>query len=152
MDKIILARHKNTQYTVNFEGKKYVWAGSKGDLISRREVSRELYDWLSMFTTTFKAGELVLDKKNENIEELKTNILEVEEYEANALSRADIKKLLEGNFKKMEAELNKIENDSTKRFVLEVARECKIESAAKQRFIKEWLGTGVSIEELFPME
>ena len=51
-----------------------------------------------------------------------------------------------------EAELKKIEIDSTKRFVLEVAREIKLESAAKQRFIKEWLGTQLTIEELFPVE
>ena len=52
----------------------------------------------------------------------------------------------------MESELNKIKLDSTKRFVLDVAKEIKIESAAKQRFIKEWLGTELTIEELFPVE
>ena len=52
----------------------------------------------------------------------------------------------------MESELNKIKTDSTKRFVLEVAREIGLESSAKQRFIKEWLGTELTIEELFPME
>ncbi len=152
MEKVVLARHKNTQYTVNFENKRYVWAGSKGDIISKREVPRELYDWLSMFTTAFKNGELVLDEKSENIEELEYNILEKEEYEANSLTRAEIKKLLEGNYKKMESELKKIDVDSTKRFVLDVAKEIKLESAAKQKFLKEWIGSQLSIEEMFPME
>ena len=100
----------------------------------------------------FRFGELVLDETNENIDELKEHIYEIEEYEANSISKDEIKKILEGNFKKMESELNKIKLDSTKRFVLDVAKEIKIESAAKQRFIKEWLGTELTIEELFPVE
>ena len=44
------------------------------------------------------------------------------------------------------------DKECTKRFVLDVAKEIKIESAAKQRFIKEWLGTELTIEELFPVE
>ena len=67
-------------------------------------------------------------------------------------NKEEVKKLLEGNFKKMEAEFNKIDVDTTKKFVLDVAREIKLESAAKQRFIKEWIGSGLTIEELFPVE
>ena len=152
MEKIVLARYKNTDYTVNYENKRYVWYGSKGSIISKREVPMDVYEWLTMNTFAMQNGELVLDSSNENLEELKENIYEIEEYEVNSISKEDITKLLNGNFKKMESELNKIEADSTKRFVLEVAREIGLESSAKQRFIKEWLGTELTIEELFLME
>ena len=152
MEKVVLARYKNTDYTVNYENKRYVWYGSKGNIISKKEVPIDIYEWLTMHTYTFQNGELVLDSSNENLEELKENIYEIEEYKVNSISKEDIAKLLNGNFKKMESELNKIEADSTKRFVLDVAREIGLESAAKQRFIKEWLGTELTIEELFPME
>lgn len=152
MEKVILARYKNTDFTVNYENKRYVWAGSKGNIISKKEVPLDVYEWLAMQTTTMSSGELVLDSSNENLEELKENIYEIEEYEVNSISKEDIAKLLNGNFKKMESELNKIETDSTKRFVLAVAREIGLESAPKQKFIKEWLGTELTIEELFHME
>ena len=141
MEKVVLARYKNTDYTVNYENKRYVWYGSKGNIISKKEVPIDIYEWLTMHTYTFQNGELVLDSSNENLEELKENIYEIDEYKVNSISKEDIAKLLNGNFKKMESELNKIEADSTKRFVLDVAREIGLESAAKQRFIKEWLGT-----------
>ena len=152
MEKVTLLRHRGTEYVVNYENKKYVWPPSKGNIISKRDVPMDVYEWLTSSTTAFRFGELVLDKTNENIDELKEHIYEVEDYEANSISKDEIKKILEGNFKKMESELNKIKLDSTKRFVLDVAKEIKIESAAKQRFIKEWLGTELTIEELFPVE
>ena len=152
MEKVTLLRHRGTEYVVNYENKKYVWPPSKGNIISKRDVPMDVYEWLTSYTTAFRFGELVLDETNENIDELKEHIYEIEEYEANSISKDEIKKILEGNFKKMESELNKIKLDSTKRFVLDVAKEIKIESAAKQRFIKEWLGTELTIEELFPVE
>ena len=152
MKKVTLLRHRGTEYVVNYENKKYVWPPSRGNIVSKKDVPMDVYEWLTSYTTAFRFGELVLDETNENIDELKEHIYEIEEYEANSISKDEIKKILEGNFKKMESELNKIKLDSTKRFVLDVAKEIKIESAAKQRFIKEWLGTELTIEELFPVE
>lgn len=152
MKKVTLLRHRGTEYVVNYENKKYVWPPSRGNIVSKKDVPMDVYEWLTSYTTAFRFGELVLDKTNENIDELKEHIYEIEDYEVNSISKDEIKKILEGNFKKMESELNKIKLDSTKRFVLDVAKEIKIESAAKQRFIKEWLGTELTIEELFPVE
>lgn len=152
MEKVTLLRHRGTEYVVNYENKKYVWPPSRGNVVSKKDVPMDVYEWLTSYTTAFRFGELVLDKTNENIDELKEHIYEIEDYEVNSISKDEIKKILEGNFKKMESELNKIKLDSTKRFVLDVAKEIKIESAAKQRFIKEWLGTELTIEELFPVE
>ena len=52
----------------------------------------------------------------------------------------------------MEKELNKITSQTTKDFVLSVAQEIGLDSATKQSFIKEWLGSALSIEELFSKE
>ena len=52
----------------------------------------------------------------------------------------------------MEAELNKITSETTKRFVLDVAREIKVENATKQKFLKDWLGLELSIEDIFKSE
>ena len=145
MKKVTLLRHRGTEYVVNYENKKYVWPPSRGNIISKKDVPMDVYEWLTSYTTAFRFGELVLDETNENIDELKEHIYEIEDYEVNSISKDEIKKILEGNFKKMESELNKIKLDSTKRFVLDVAKEIKIESAAKQRFIKEWLGTELTI-------
>ena len=152
MKKVTLLRHRGTEYVVNYENKKYVWPPSRGNIVSKKDVPMDVYEWLTSYTTAFRFGELVLDETNENIDELKEHIYEIEDYEVNSISKDEIKKVLEGNFKKMESELNKIKLDSTKRFVLDVAKEIKIESAAKQRFIKEWLGTELTVEELFLVE
>ena len=152
MEKVVLVRHKNAEFSVNYENKRYLWAAAKGDIASKKEVPLEVYEWLAMQTTTLSQGELVLDKSNENIEALKENIYEIDEYEANSLSREEIVKLLEGNIKKMKSEFEKINVDSTKSFIMSVAREIGLESSAKQKFLKEWLGTELTIEELFPVE
>lgn len=148
---IKLARYKNTPYIVNFEKKKYTWAGCKGKSVSIKEVSDELVDFLTMQTKAFENGELtILDiDKNEEAKEYVDNMLEKEKYEANSISKEELITLLTGNYKKMEKELNKITSQSTKDFVLSIAQEIGLDSATKQSFIKEWLGSQLSTEELF---
>lgn len=148
-NKVTLARYKNCDYIVNYENKKYVWAGARGTMISKKEVPQELVDWLMSFTSTFKNGDLTVVDNEEVLSEIENNMVDVEEFKANGMSKEEITTLLKGNLKKMEAELNKITADSTKRFVLEVAKEIGLENSTKQRFIKEWLGSQMSIEDLF---
>ena len=148
---IKLARYKNTPYIVNFERKKYTWAGCKGKSVSIKEVPDELVDFLTMQTKAFENGELTIlevDKNEEAIEYVE-NMLEKEKYEANSMSKEELITLLTGNYKKMEKELNKITSQSTKDFVVSIAKEIGLDSATKQSFIKEWLGSELSTEELF---
>lgn len=154
MESILLERHHKSEFTVNYEGKRYVWAGSKGNMISKKAVPRDVYDYLAMFTTTFKDGELIISESQpkETVEELKDNMYEKEDYEANALTKDTVIKILKGTVKNMEKELNKITSDTTKRFVLSVAKEIGLDNFTKQKFIKEWLGFSASIEELFDMD
>lgn len=152
METVTLLRYKKNEYIVNHEGKTYVWAGAKGEIPGKKVVPVDVYDFLAMRTTTFRDGELVIEAKTkEEKEAMLDTIYEREEYESNALSREEVVKILNGNYKKLEAELKKITSNTTKRYVLEVAREIKLESAAKQRIIKEWMGSSLNIEELFPI-
>lgn len=149
MEKVILERHKIGDYIINFESKSYIIPGSKGKIIGTKEVPYSVYEYLTMFTDCFKDGELVIQVKTNDEKELLSDFYGKEEYEANALKKDDIVKLLSGNLKKMESELNKITSNTTKRFVLDVAKEIKVENATKQRFLKEWLGLELPIEDIF---
>ena len=99
----------------------------------------------------FENGELTILEvdKNEEAKEYVENMLEKEKYEANSMSKEELITLLTGNYKKMEKELNKITSQSTKDFVVSIAKEIGLDSATKQSFIKEWLGSELSTEELF---
>lgn len=151
MNNVILERHKPSEYTVNFEGKRYIWAGSKGDKVGSRTVTSDLFDYLSMFTSCFTDGELVIGEKTPNAKELKEDMYGKEEYEANALTKKEVVSLLKGTQKKMETELNKITSDSTKKYVIDVAKEIGLDNYNKQKFLKEWIGYELSIEDLFDM-
>lgn len=150
MEKITLERYRKGNYTINFEGKAYIVPGMKGSIVGRKEIPYSVYEYLSMFTTCFKDGDLVIKTKSEEEkEELLENMHNVEDYLKNALTKEEVVKMLGYAQKKMETELNKIENNATKDFVLEVAKEIELSSAAKQRFIKEWLGMTLPIEDIF---
>lgn len=151
-EKITLIRYSNIPFTVNYDNKKYVWAGSKGNIVSKKAIPIEVYDFLTSFTTTFEDGELVVDENSELAKELVENIVDKEAYENNAISKEDLIKILNGNINKMKSELEKITCDTTKRFVLATAKEIKVSNANKQKFIKEWLGSTLSIEDLFEEE
>lgn len=152
MEKVVLERHKVGNYIINFENKSYIIPGSKGQIVGKKEVPYSVYEYLTMFTDCFKDGELVIQAKTDEEKELLNDFYGKEEYEANALTKEEVTSLLKGNLKKMEAELSKVTSDTTKRFVLDVAKEIKIENATKQKFLKEWLGLELPIEDIFKAE
>lgn len=160
MDKVLLARQRKGDYVVNYDNKKYVWQGIKGNLVTKKEVPMEVFDFLQSGTACFQNGELVLmakDNKEESKEalnELKENIPYVDEYEANTHSKEEIIALITGNVNKMKAELNKITSKSEKRFVMEIAKELyvggELDSSAKQKFLVEtFIGSKLSVEDYF---
>lgn len=153
-EKIILERHKKRDYTVWHDGKRYYWASAKGSIVSKVPVPRTTYDYLAMSTNCFKNGELIIAKMNapELVEELKEEIYEKEEQEANSLTREEVEKILKGTIPAMKSELEKITSETTKTFVLDVAKEIKINNATKQKFLKDWIGTELPLEDLFEME
>ena len=151
---IKLARYKKSNYKVNFEGKGYSWAGSKGNNFVVKEVPEEVVDYLMNSTGCFKKGELVIldTDKNKLAKEKEENIFEKEEYENNSLSRKEIEDLLKSNMNTMKAGLSKITSQTTKNFVLSIAKEIKLSNANKQKFLKDCLGLDLPIEDIFETE
>lgn len=148
-NKIVLGRYRSTNYTVNYENKKYEWAGCKGNLIDKKPITEEVFNFLQMNSSCFTDGELVIIPQKEEDKELIENIVEKESYLANTHTREEIVKILEGNTNKMKTELEKITNKEEKQFVINVAKDINLDSSAKRKFLVEWLGTQLTTEEVF---
>lgn len=147
---IKLARYRHTPYyvrcTVNGGEKKYVWAGSKNNRAEIKEVPKEVVDYLLINSTCFDKGELVILEDNEHAKEAVDNITEKEKYKNNSHSREEIEKLLKGNINKMKSELNKIDVDSEKQFVLEIAKDMKDDlTNGKVQFLADWLNVPMDL-------
>lgn len=151
-EKVILERHKPIDFIVNYNNKRVVWRGSKGKMIDRKEVSRDLFDFLAMSTRAISDGALVISNKSENKKEILDELVDREAYENNALTKEEAIKLLRGKFEVMKNSFDKVTSIDTKTFIYEVAKEIKLESAKKQKYIKEMLGSELSTEELFDEE
>lgn len=146
MEKTIkVARYRNTPYVVNFSNsngslKTYQWSGSKGTKTEIKPIPEEVVDYLIMNSACFRKGELVIVEDSEVAKELVENIDDKEEYQNNTHTKEELQKILEGNFAKMKSEINKITNDDEKRFVIDVAKEIKLDSSAKRKALSEWYG------------
>ena len=107
-DKVVLARYRKGDYVVNdpTTRKRYFWAGSKGNMISKLSVPRETFDWLAMSTTCLSKGSLVVveDKDKEEL----NYTTDLEQLTNNVHTREEIEKILTGNYKAMEKKLNEI--------------------------------------------
>jgi hypothetical protein len=143
MANIKVARLRNRPYKVNYvdDGikKTYVWSGSKGSIIDTKDIPEEVVNYLLMFTTCFKEGDLKIIENDESSKELASNIDNKEQYDNNTHSKEEIIRLLEGNFMKMKSELSKITVKQEKEFVVEVAKEINLDSSSKRQFIAEWV-------------
>ncbi|PKR82854.1 hypothetical protein [Heyndrickxia camelliae] len=150
MDKVKLARHRNTSYFVRYtadgSNRQWSWAGSRNGKVDVKEVPKEVVEWLQMNSICFDKGELVIVEDNETTKEIKDGIVEIDTYENNTHSKEEIEKLLNGNINKMKAELKKITVDSEKQFVIEVASSLKDDlTKGKLDFLSEWMGIDSSI-------
>lgn len=133
---------KSTEFTVNVPTsngyvKPYVWKPARAKRRSVLEVPEEVYEYIKYNGCTFKEGWLVLAKEEDDevvIEEVAMDTEDLKMYTVE-----EITKLLNGDIKKLKAELN----DADKQIVLEfarVAKEIKLDSSAKKKFIAEKLG------------
>lgn len=104
-----------------------------------------------MSTTCLSKGSLVVveDKDKEEL----NYTTDLEQLTNNVHTREEIEKILTGNYKAMEKKLNEITSVDEKKFVLEVAKELKIDSSTKRAFIVKWAGIeGLSTDEIFSSE
>jgi hypothetical protein len=141
---IKIARYRTSPYIVNYitNGgiKTYQWAGSKGNKVDIKEIPQEVVEYLLMNSACFREGELKIIEDTPEAKEAVSNIDDIEEYRNNTHSKEEAKKILEGNINKMKSELNKITNKDEKKFFIEVAKEIKLDSNAKLKFLSEWYG------------
>ncbi|MBX6361875.1 MAG: hypothetical protein IRZ03_17585 [Acidobacterium ailaaui] len=142
---IKVARHRTHSYVVNYPTnngtmKTYTWSGSKGNKIDIKELPVEVVDYLTINSLCFKDGELRIVEDSPEAKEIVENFPDKEDYEANSHEKQEIEKLLSGNINKMKSELKKIENKDEKKFVIEVAKEMKLDSNSKLKFLSEWYG------------
>lgn len=147
---IKLARYRNTSYFVKYTGngqeRQYTWSGSKNGRPDVKVVPREVVDWLTMNTSCFDKGQLVIQEEDLIVNEIKDTITEVDTYENNTHTKEDIEKLLGGNINKLKAELKKITVDSEKQFVIDVASDMKDDlTKGKLDALADWMGVSADI-------
>ncbi|QDX94746.1 hypothetical protein EEL30_22145 [Brevibacillus laterosporus] len=144
MEKMInVARYRNTPYVVNYQfnngnEKTYQWTGSTKAKVDIKSVPQQLVDYLLMSSQTFRDGELVIVNDSDEAKEALENITDKENYESNTRTRQEIVTLLKMNPTKLKTELKKVTSDSEKRFILDVAKEEKIDSAATRKVLADW--------------
>lgn len=146
-----LARRRAFDFTVNCPTTKriYQFIGSKNGFIDIKEIPYETYNWLLNATTTITDGELVLVEDADKEEIARTMYEEdVKKIEANTHTREEIKKILEGNTNSMKKQLEMITIPEEVRFVIEVAKDIKIDSVAKVEFLKSW----AKVDDIFDAE
>lgn len=141
-----LERRRKYPFTVNcpVTKKKFRWSGAKGNKTSIIPVPEDTYEFLVMDTTTFADGELVIVEEADK-EDFDLGIDEdtKEEIENNTHNRKEIVEILEDNTNSMKATLRKVTNKSEKLFIVSVAKELKLDSAAKRNFLSEWFGSEI---------
>jgi hypothetical protein len=149
MPEIKVGRYRNIGYSVNYPMnngmmKRYEWSGIKGDKVDIKSLPEEVVQWLLMNSCCFRDGDLKVIEDTPEAKEVVENIDEIDKYKSNTHSRDEVIKLLNGNYKKLEAELKKMNSDE-KRFFADTAVEIKLDSATKQRLIADSLNIPVDI-------
>ena len=149
MKTIKVARYRNVPYVVNYNlngmPRTYTWAGSKNGKYEVKEIPEEVVNWLVMNSQCFNDGELVIVDESEDAKEIVDNIIEKEQYENNTHTKEEIIKILNSNYNTMVSKLEKITVNEEKRFVIDVAKEIKLDSVKKQKYLADWVGVPADI-------
>lgn len=143
-EKIKLENHRLSDYYLNYisadKVKSYHFPGAVNGRASSKLVDKDIVENLTMTSDCFKNGDLIIVGDTEVVEDVKEGIADIEQYEANALTREKALSILQGNANKMKAELNKVTSQDSKAFVIDLAKEIKLDSNAKLTFLAEWFG------------
>lgn len=149
MKEIKVERLRNIPYVFNYRTetgiKRYEWSGSKNGKTDIKLLPEDAVNYLLMNSTCFKEGELRIIEDSEEAKEIVENIDDKESYKANTHTREEIIKLLNGNINTMKKEFSQITNQQEKLFILEIAKEIKLDSLSKQKVIADMLNTPVDI-------
>lgn len=142
-----LRRLRNAPYEINFNNgvqmEHYSFQPSKGKMCTEREVTDACYAYLLQNSQCFKDGDLqVVDVPTKKLEE---DIMDIKEYKANCHTREEVEKILAMTAKKMEVEIKKITNKDELAYIVDVAKEIKLDSVSKQKVLADAIGTSADI-------
>lgn len=159
---VTLIRKQADPFEVNYpfalpDGKltHYDWTGTKNNILSKRDVPVEVFQWLKDSTTTFTNGHLIVEEKdNEELEEdVKYLVEDVEEKQSEIKgaikTRDEVKEILTtGNQFVLKKELDNLVKDITddeqikevKSYIYKTAIDIGVDSNAKRKVICEWYG------------
>jgi len=145
--KIKIERVRNTQYVCNFKNPSMtiVWPASKNKQTIIRELSQEHVNELLMNSACFDKGELKIIEDSDEAKEIVKNIANYEAYINNTHSKEDIIKILKATLGKFKSELNKITERNEKAFVVDVAKEIKLDNATKRNYLAKWANMKVEV-------
>lgn len=146
---IKIARYRNIPYTVNYKTENgirpYLWSGSKSNFIDKKDIPEEVVNWLLSSTSCFSEGELVIVDETEETTEMLEMIDDIDAYKNNTHTKDEIVSILEGTAANMKTELSGITIQGEKKFIVEIAKELKIDSSAKLKWISEWSGVPIEV-------
>ena len=159
---ITLIRKQSTPFEVNYpyalaDNKltHFDWTGTRGNLISKRDVPIEVFQWLKDSTTTFINGHLLVDgDENKELEEdIKYLVEDIEENQVNIKeaikTKDEIQEILAtGNQHVLKKALNDLIKDiedseqikEVKSYIYRTAIDIGIDSTNKRKVICEWYG------------
>ena len=154
-DKIYLERHKNSDYIVRYtdngRNERYTWKGAKGNKFSKVGVPDYVYNYLAMSTTCFKNGELIISevKDKDKKEELESVLFDQETVKANSFTKEEVISILKSTVQNMKKNFDGGTSQTTKDFIIEVAKEIGLSNTNKLKYLKDLVGSEMSIEDLF---
>lgn len=164
-NKITLVRKQPTPFEVNYplslpngQLTHFDWTGTKGNIVSKRDVPVEVFQWLKDSTTTFKDGCLIVD---DNIEKeldgdsqyLIDSVKDEQSKIKKAIkTKAEIEQMLTtGNQNVLKKTLNDLTKDvedeeqikEIKNYIYRTSIDIGVDSNAKRKVICDWYGTDV---------
>ncbi|MBY6838835.1 hypothetical protein [Clostridium botulinum] len=164
-NKITLVRKQPTPFEVNYplslpngQLTHFDWTGTKGNIVSKRDVPVEVFQWLKDSTTTFKDGCLIVDDNIEQELDGDSQYLinsvkdEQSEIKKAIKTRVEIEEMLStGNQNVLKKALNDLTKDvedeeqikEIKNYIYRTAIDIGVDSNAKRKVICDWYGTDV---------
>ena len=168
-EKIVLIRKKSSSFTVNppiqINGvyPKYQWNGTRGAIISKKEVPYEVYEWLRDYTSTFQDGELFVEEIPEKLKDY-TSSDEIEKeqklMEAMPTEKELVDILAKGNHLTFKKELTALEKNldedqikNLKSYIYRTYVSIGIDSNAKIKTLCTWAGHNYEdVKDIFETE
>jgi len=142
---VLLENRKSRPYTIGHEslrGGKFQFPPAKNGKPYQKEMSEEIIDFLRRGSCFEKGNLYIVDK------EYRDEVITEQEL-LNSHTRDEVLAMLEGTLANLKEAVKGISSDNEKSFIFEVAKEIKLDSKGKRKFLLKWLGLEETNEDLF---